>query len=148
MSIVVTFPEVELTGSIKSAREYFLVRADRLAEANSAFFSDKSMSSFEHSRRRENALCEALIYLAASHGCTLKPIHCIDSQGELFLSVASEGFGEAFAEVLSSIPTRTGVQGSQIEVLPENGWCRIHHFDAERIVTAFVDYLKHLETRK
>jgi len=43
-------------------------------------------------------------------------------------------FGEPLAQLLNTIPTRTGVIASQGHVMAQNGWTRINHFEAEKLL--------------
>jgi hypothetical protein len=66
--------------------------------------------------------------------------HC-DGNGEYSLS-GNKGrkdklcapFGEQFAALLSQVNTRTGVFTSKKVVQPSNGWTRVSHFDAEKMI--------------
>lgn len=42
-------------------------------------------------------------------------------------------FGKRFADLLNQYNPRTGLSPSAT-LLPESGWCRMNHFDAERVV--------------
>jgi len=100
---------------------------------------------FAASQIREQALIDGLHAIAADCKIKLKPTH-IDSNGEFAVNAESEKgpfsdvcgpYGEAFASWLSRVPRRTGISASTSPVLPENGWCRINHFDAERLVRLY-----------
>lgn len=113
-----------------------------LVQAN-ADFSNNKLSSVEFSNVRQTALAEGLRALATKHGITLQePLH-IDSNGEFSIVAESDNpsdrrcgftahYGEAFAALLNKHRPRTGIAPGS--VCAENGWCRMNHFDVERLV--------------
>jgi hypothetical protein len=113
---------------------------DRLAAALAALRDlDRSLSPLALSRARETALVEGLHGLAGEYGRELAPTR-IDARGELHFAVlgdrppACARYGDELAGWLNRIPVRTGLAPVQGHVLPENGWCFINHFDAERLL--------------
>lgn len=56
------------------------------------------------------------------------------STGEFEFFGKDKGFGVELADILSQYHTRTGIQATKGYVLPENGWTRIDHFEAEKII--------------
>jgi hypothetical protein len=93
---------------------------------------------------REAALAAGLRRLAKRHGIAFREPLQIDSRGE-FPLVVSNGtpkdgpqdfcgqYGEALAAVISRHNPRTGrVPTSYMS--PENGWCRMNHFDVQAML--------------
>lgn len=122
----------------------FEIAIQKLHDVNMAF-SRKEVSAFEHGRQREMALAEALFAAAKEHGVTLQKPLQIDSNGEFrIVAMPADGgspdygcgpFGETFAALLGKFRPRTGiVHMARIE--PENGWCRMNHFDVEALIGA------------
>jgi hypothetical protein len=96
---------------------------------------------------REAALADGLRELAACFGVTLRePLH-IDSNGEFSL-VVSNGtardfagdpcgqYGKEFADLIARYNPRMGLTPSRF-MSPENGWCRMNHFDAQTMLERF-----------
>ena len=114
-----------------------------------ADFKASKLSPLEHSRQREAAITLALEQVALEHGVTLQtPLH-IDSRGEYsVVALRPDGrnpahygsglFVNGFNELLNAYNPRCGVSAGAT-LLPENGWCRLNHFDAERLVVAFCE---------
>lgn len=107
-------------------------------------FDAGTMTSVEHARAREKHIAQALREIASEHGVRLQEPVQIDSNGEFsVVAMPPDGrdpnvhgcgrYGEAFAAVLTAHNARTGVRPGAI-LDPQNGWCRINHFDAERLV--------------
>lgn len=101
------------------------------------------MKPVQQSRRREARIANALIRIARKHGVNLRKPLTIDANGE-FSIVASNntpndgpndacGQFRTFAAVLSKYSPRTGIVPTS-HLSPENGWCRMNHFNAERLV--------------
>lgn len=53
---------------------------------------------------------------------------------EFFGKDGGKGYGQELADILSQYYTRTGVQATKGHVLPQNGWTRINHFEAEKLI--------------
>lgn len=107
-------------------------------------FAEGKISSFEHSRKREAALAKGLTAIALNYGVVLQQPLQIDSNGEFSIVAVKEGqdprygcgqFGEKFAAALGK-NWRSGINTADFNMLPENGWCRLNHFEAEKIVLA------------
>lgn len=100
---------------------------------------DRTMSPVEVGREREAALVEGLVELARMHGREISLTY-IDSNGEMAFNIAGtehgrgDAYGEELAEVLSLVRRRTGIATTDAPVLPENSWCRINHFEVERML--------------
>lgn len=43
-------------------------------------------------------------------------------------------YGDELALLLNTIQTRTGISPSRGHVLPQNGWCKIKHFEAHKLL--------------
>lgn len=125
------------------AAKAFITTCEALDAVNKAFAAGQ-LSSVEHSRKRESALCEALVQMAQSLGCDLELPISIDSRGELRIVTKGKGlreagsgqYGLAFSEWLNTANPRTGVQPGA-HLLPESGWCYLNHFEAERLVQRY-----------
>lgn len=100
---------------------------------------DPDLKPVQFGDHREDAIVAGLHGLAAHFGKEIDFTH-IDSRGELnfFIKGASRGlggeYGEELAAVISKVPRRTGDQSTNRPVLAQNNWCRINHFDAERLL--------------
>lgn len=116
---------------------------DALAKATLQFHTGK-IGAYPFGVARGEHLGKALQYLAACHGVTLEgPLH-IDSRGEFsIVALPADGsspklgcgpYGEAFAAILNQHHPRQGINPGT--VLPESGWCRMNHFEVERMVLA------------
>lgn len=113
---------------------------------NDTRFSAGEITPLPHSRERESLLSKGLVLMGQICGIHLKEPLQIDANGE-FSVVAKDPnsnlpgfagqFGSEFAHWLSQINTRTGVSASKREVLPENGWCNINHFEVEKLLGLF-----------
>lgn len=91
------------------------------------------MTPVQTARARERRLSRGLQALAAKHGHKINP-PLIDSNGE-FLFVVDGRYGQALADRLNEIPVRHGLVASKGHVLAGGNWCRINHFDAERLLS-------------
>lgn len=130
--------------STQSLKELFLQAVGELTKANVEFHAG-TLSPVEHSRARETALTSSLLLLAQMHGVTLRAPLFINSNGEYFVvavdaqhPMQTAHFGQAFADLLTKAPCRTGV-GGYASLLPENGWCYLVHFHAEKMVLEFAE---------
>jgi hypothetical protein len=100
---------------------------------------DTSLKPVPFGDAREQAIIDGLHALAGHFGKEIDYTH-IDANGELnfFIKGASQGlggeYGEDLAALLSQVPRRTGVSATTSAVLPENNWCRINHFEAEKLL--------------
>ena len=91
------------------------------------------MTPVQTARARERRLSRGLQALAAKHGHKIRP-PLIDSNGE-FMFVVDGHYGQALTDRLNEIPVRHGILPTQGHVLACNNWCRINHFDAERLLS-------------
>jgi hypothetical protein len=112
-------------------------------------FQARRITPLEHSRQREVALAMALDLIALEHGVNLQKPLQIDSNGEFsIVALLPDGqdpkiygaalFCNGFNELLNAHNPRCGVSPGAT-LLPENGWCRLNHFDAERLVVGYCD---------
>jgi hypothetical protein len=133
-------PTTDLTPATPESR--VLSSVNDLMGAHQAFRAH-TISSVEHARQRELALGQAVFALGEMHGIAFQqPLH-IDSRGEFALVVMppdgrdpAQGtgqYGEAFVGILNGHNPRTGAQPTR-HMSADNGWCRINHFDLERLV--------------
>jgi hypothetical protein len=126
--------EFKLIGHAERLRE---IEADRVAG---------KLKAVPAGRAREKELCDAVATVAKYCGVILKPINAIDSNGEL--PIVSQGvhisdlvgapFSKEFCDVLTAhTKPRCGMPGTVAVMNPEHSnWCRINHFEAERLVYA------------
>ena len=116
-----------------------------------AAFSRAELSSVAFAHARESALAQALTSLADSLGVKLQQPLQIDSRGEfsiVALNARAENpqfygcgtFGPELAALLTQHKGRTGAFGP-CTFEAGSGWCRLNHFDAERLVTAHAQAL-------
>lgn len=125
------------TAEMKST---FMAHCEQLSEVNNQFFKRNEITSLEHSRVREKALIQAVESMAICYGTQLKHIVGIDSRGEISMVCdGSKQYGERFAAALSHFNTRTGALPLKRHVIPENSWCYMNHFEAEKMVLT-LDY--------
>ncbi len=100
---------------------------------------DTSLKPVPFGDAREKAIVDGLHALAGHFGKEIDYTY-IDANGELnfFIKGASQGlggeYGEELAALLSQVPRRTGISATDAPVLPENNWCRINHFAAEKLL--------------
>ncbi len=109
-------------------------------------FSKGHTSAVAHGHTRAAAISAALTYMAKSFGVQLQSPGLIDGNGEFNL-VALDGdrdprlgcgrFGEKYVGWLNTAKPRTGVLPSTL--CADNGWCRMNHFEAERMVLAYFE---------
>lgn len=118
-----------------------------LADANAQFLAGL-LNPVSHGDRREEALAHALDAMAKGFGVTLeKPLH-IDGNGEFsIVAMPPDGsspklgtgpFGKEFVTELNQHWPRTGTQPGAV-LLPEVGWCRMHHDEVEKMVVRYHD---------
>lgn len=110
-------------------------------------FAAGELLAVPYADAREDALARSLVALAEEHGVTLQqPLH-IDVNGEYsIVAVPGNGsdqrlgcgrYGAEFAAILNQHGSpRCGV-ASGATLQPESGWCRMNHFDVERMVRAY-----------
>ena len=113
-----------------------------------ALDTSSTLSPLAKAAARGGALTEGLQALAAEYGKEAD-VSGINARGEFSFSVIGpEGrgpgrpsgqYGEELAAWLSTVPRRTGVAMTSAAVMPENGWCWVNHFDAERLLNAVAD---------
>jgi hypothetical protein len=118
--------------------------ADTLARLEQDFAAGR-VSSLEHSRIRQDALGKALVAMAEDHGVTLQSPLYLDSNGEFSITALHPNggsplqgcgpFGEEFAAALTRHKARTGTNPGIL--CADNGWCRLNHFEAEKMVRAY-----------
>lgn len=100
---------------------------------------DTNQTPFEVANQREKALVAGLHALAAHFGKEIE-YTMIDARGEFKFNIrgAAQGlggqYGEGLAEALSKVPRRMGILTTTASMLPENNWCWINHFDAEKML--------------
>lgn len=131
-----------------AAKEAFLNRIPELEKARKAWMTGTLQGSWA----REAAIANSLRELANCFEIKLQEPLRIDSRGEFSIVAMPENggdirmgcskFGEGFAAILSQCETRTGIDANRSKVLPENGWTRINHFEAEKMIRGFAAQLK------
>lgn len=116
----------------------------RAGQSEAVCYCGGMKTPIDIARLRENRIARGLTKIATRHGVTLRgPLH-IDANGE-FSVVASNGTDKdgpndpcgkfkTFAAVLNMHNPRCGIAPGAV-LLPESGWCRLNHFDAENLVT-------------
>jgi hypothetical protein len=122
----------------------FIQASEALAKANADFKAGK-LSSVGFKDLREYYIPEALYQMAALFSIRLKEPLQVDSNGELMIvSVTSCAevpqrvhFSQAYADILNQHNPRCGVQPGA-HILPENSWCRLNHFEAEKMVLNYL----------
>jgi hypothetical protein len=107
----------------------------------------KGFTPLETSRMRESMLATGLRILGAKHGLLFREPLQIDSNGEFSLVAAGADdgpypswgsqpcgtYGASFVALLNKHNPRTGMLPTKY-MDPSNGWCRINHFDVERML--------------
>ncbi|MNF20722.1 hypothetical protein D3C87_686450 [compost metagenome] len=101
----------------------------------SAIEANQEIKPVEAGNLRDAAIAKGLRAIAAHYGKTLvEPLH-IDANGEYRFTITNDGeYGNELVALINHIPLRTGVSPSKGTMLGCNGWCRINHFDAERLL--------------
>jgi len=123
----------------------FTEAVDSLSKIGQELESGK-ISSFEYAHARETSLVSALVSMAALMGVTLQQPMQIDGNGEFsVVAMRPDGknpnyygcgeFGEAFLGCLNTASPRTGVLPGTL--CASTGWCRVNHFEAEKMVKAY-----------
>lgn len=116
-----------------------------IGEAVARVDAEKGVGGLQSGRRREAALLDGLEAWAALNGRAIAfGYRAIDANGEFCFQIANqhgalgrtkfEGWGVGMAADLGRVPTRCGQTAGQTNVLPENSWTRLNHFDAERLL--------------
>lgn len=112
---------------------------------NHMAFQSGEIKSVQHGDKRLGLMRKGLQLIADSFNFPAVIGHC-DSRGEFGFAgnngnpnEGCQGFGKELAALLSQIETRTGISSRKGEVLPENGWCNINHFDVERLLHIAAD---------
>jgi hypothetical protein len=106
---------------------------------NNLWNLDHSLKPVQLGDAREKAIVNGLHALAAVFGKEIDYTF-IDANGELNFNIlgAAQGrggeYGEDLAALLSQVPRRMGISPTTSPMLPQNNWCRINHFDAERLL--------------
>ncbi len=95
----------------------------------------KGMNPWETGQKREQLLASGLRTLGAKFGLLFREPLYIDSNGEFSLVVDHDvrSYGQPFVDLLNKHNPRTGVRPTKY-MDPRNGWCRINHFDVERML--------------
>jgi len=114
---------------------------DRLRNALEAYRNlDRTLKPVPFADAREKALIEFLHGLAEEYGKKIA-FTVIDANGEMNFNIEPSRpgaydakYGEELAEWISMVPRRCGIYPTDSKVLPENNWCRINHFDVERLL--------------
>jgi hypothetical protein len=120
---------------------HFVIAMEELAAAEQAFELGQ-VASVPHADARERLLLDGIVALAGMHGFTLERPNCINARGEVAIfgarvnQLERHSYGPAFAELLSTIPRRTGTQPTTAPVLPESNWCWVNHFDLAALLVA------------
>lgn len=122
----------------------FLEAVDALVAANKIFAAGQ-IKPLQHSDLREKYLSAALNAMAGDFGVKLNQPLQINSNGEYAVTALPKdinhdagGFGQELSTVLNRHNPRTGVRPGAT-LLPENGWCYLNHFDAERMVFEYAE---------
>ena len=100
--------------------------------------------------KRETALIKGVVAVARYYGDTLQQIVGIDGRGELSIAskpvkafdLAGAPFSASFCEALNThTRPRCGILPGAVMEPEHSNWCRVNHFDAERMVFAVADAL-------
>lgn len=108
-------------------------------------FAQSRLSPVGYRDAREPALARALHAMAAELGVTLQQPLQIDANGEYsIVALKPDGtdprygcgaFGAVFAEALTRHRARCGIAAGTMDAA--NGWCRLFHLEAEKMVRAY-----------
>lgn len=124
------------------------IQAIQVLRQNNQSFINREISSVAHSHARQAALSAALRYMAQSFRVTLQLPLIIDSNGDIAINsicpktkhTTPSEFGPAYTAWLNTAKPRTGTPGTHWATLcPQNSWCFLNHFEAEKMVLAFFD---------
>lgn len=121
---------------------------EKLMDAHTRLQAERGKGGWDSARRRENALQDGLVALAALHGRDL-PVCSYQSTGEFSLALIlpstypdpAPTFGVGFAADLGRVQTRQGPVSNVHAPLPEANWLRVNHFAAEQLVAAVAEDL-------
>jgi hypothetical protein len=138
-----------MMGAEKAAAGLKLIGyVDQLREIEASRLSGK-LKPVQAGSLREKVLCDGIILVANYFGVMLKPIIAIDANGEL--PIVSQGlqafdlvgapFSKDFCDTITKYTKpRCGMPGTVAVMNPEHSnWCRINHFDAERMLFGVVE---------
>ncbi|XAI97207.1 hypothetical protein [Dolichospermum phage Dfl-JY45] len=124
-----------------------------VAEARAALLNayerlqaERGKGGWDSAQRRESALSDGLVALAALHGRDL-PVCSYQSTGEFSLALVlprtypdpAPTFGVGFAADLGRVETRQGTVPLAIGPGPESNWLFVNHFAAETLVAAVAE---------
>jgi len=91
---------------------------------------------------REKLLALGLSEIICFYGKEVdKKILGIDARGEMPCVVKGK-YGDDMAAFISRFPRRTGISPCDGRVLPCNNWCRLNHFDVEKMIHTAADEFK------
>ena len=99
----------------------------------------KGLAPFQAGYKRETLLAAGLRTLASRFGLRFREPLYIDTNGEFSLVCCSDivgkapCYGQPFVDLLNKHNPRTGVYPTKY-MDPSNNWCRINHFDVERML--------------
>ncbi len=116
------------------------VRTAALSAVDALNRAEQAGAPVQVGAARELALIEGLMAIAEAAGASLERPVGIDARGEISVIGirdnigASKAYGADFAALISAVPRRTGTVSTETPSLPESGWCRIHHFDVEKLI--------------
>jgi hypothetical protein len=87
---------------------------------------------------RSFLLIKAVSEMASTMNVTLKPMHAITTFGELEIaSVNGVVFSKEFCDALNTYcKPRCGIYPTAVMEPVHSNWCRINHFDAEKMIHA------------
>lgn len=120
-------------------------------------FAAKELTPVQHGDAREKSIAQALDAMAKDFGVRLQKPLFIDSRGEFKLYALKDGFetthnvgcgkyGEGFAEAINKRGARTGFPGPN-QLGPNDGWCMMNHFAAEKMVLEHAGALLSLDDK-
>lgn len=123
-----------------------LLDAQQALEQARNDFAEGRLSPVAYRDVREPALSRALVALAEGLGVNLQqPLH-VDSNGEFSIvalhpngqspRLGCGSYGEELAALLTLYRARTGIASGVL--CAENGWCRLNHMQAEKMVRSYV----------
>lgn len=138
---------------MKTSSTEFLEAVKELTAAKESF-ADGQIKPVQFRDLREARLAAALNAMAADLGVKLRqPLH-VDSLGEYsIVAIPEDGslpqygagqFGQKFSAALNRHNPRTGERPGAI-LIPESGWCRLNHFEAEKMVLEYAEQASQLK---
>ena len=132
---------------MKTPSTEFQEAAKALIEAKERFAAGE-IKPVQYRDIREEALSRALNSMTSDLGVKLQQPLQVDSRGEFSIVAMPEDgsspqlgagpFGEAFSDALNHHNPRTGERPGAI-MDGESGWCRLNHFDAEKMVLEYAE---------